>query len=852
MNQIEIVLIALVAWSATSLISTNKAANVEINIAQIFGQLSFVSICIWIANLSKPVALCFLGLNGLLFYLNIQYLRFFGSGIRVEQLKHIWMERKNFRKYSGIVGNSFRTLTRPADLFLGVPYLLACAMLWNLESVRFPSAFAILGVISIVSCHLLQRLGSQKGGTFMEIVFGVFNFGNDSSEYILGGVPKNLEKHDDKWFGKLNDKNVILIQLESFQGFLVGHKVNGQEVTPFLNKLARSGIYFSEIYSQYGMGHTADVELAVLQSLYPQGDEVTNYRHFGKRFEGLPAILSKKGYSTHAFHGFSGDGYNRRAMFKAFGFDKFIAREELVASDNIGFGISDVSFFKQVAEKLANVRKPFFGFAITLTSHYPYVLPDKEKKLDLEGVPKALADYFDCVNYTDRALEVFWGELDKKGVLENTIVAMYGDHEGVVHRDIPELLAHLNNVDQITGIALSAARIAKIPFIIAAPNADILSPHTSDQVGSAMDLGQTLLHLLGLPPITYGFGTDLFNADRERTVPLSAQLPGSFATREKIFLVTKGDDGVLLSLASNSVEYDIEYVKNRRDFSKQQVQASKVAVQSDALTASSVRKTTVSFSPHVDEFISSARFERNAILIPFSPVIESNHVHALGGDEREILNFVRDISDAMPLEVALRRHVEINSNLRPIYLSGSDYIHEFRVAGYDITAKSGMRMSEYLRLLPNHCLIVVASADDAASVFDEKAVQEFREFGFSKLNNQMYRFSYINVIYKSRGYISLMEEVAATPLDFRFSVDQIVRGFILPFSLQVVSVGSVAGDPDASVFVNGINYSKQLRGLNIVAIDMQSGEVVSIKRIDSCMTLFDDDAIYLARPGFGK
>lgn len=852
MNQIEIVLIALVAWSVTSLISTNKTANVKINIAQIFGQLAFVSICIWIANFSKPAALSFFSLNGLLFYLNIQYLRFFGSRIRVEQLKHVWMERKNFRKYSGIVGNSFRTLARRIDLLLGVPYLLACAMLWNLEPVRLPSAFAVLGIISIASCYLLQRRGGQRAGTFMEIVFGVFDVGNNPSEDILNGAPKNIEKHDGKWFGKLKDKNAILIQLESFQGFLIGHKINGREVTPFLNKLARSGIYFSEIYSQYGMGHTADVELAVLQSLYPQGDEVTNYRHFGKRFEGLPAILSKNGYSTYAFHGFSGDGYNRRAMFKAFGFDEFIAREELVASDNIGFGISDVSFFKQIAEKLSNVRKPFFGFAITLTSHYPYVLPDNEKKLDLEGVPKELGEYFDCVNYTDRALETFWDELDKKGLLENTIVAMYGDHEGIVHRDIPALLAHLNNVDQIAGVALSAAKIAKIPFVIAARDAVLLSAHTSDQVGSAMDVGQTLLHLLGLPPITYGFGTDLFNVDRDRTVPLSAQLPGSFATRKKIFLVTTGDDGVLLNLASNSVEYDIEYVKHRRDFSKQQVHASKFAVQNDALVATGVRKKTVPFSPHVDEFISSARFERNAILIPFSPVIESNHVHALGGDESEILNFVRDISDAMPLEVALRRHVEINSNTRPIYLSGSDYIHEFRVAGYDITAKSGTRMSEYLRLLPDHCLIVVACADEAASIFDEEAVQEFREFGFSKLNNQMYRFSYVNMIYKNRGYISLIEEVAAIPLNFRFSVGQIVRGFTLPFSLQVVSVGSVAGNPDASIFIDGINHSKQLRGLNIVAIDMQRGEVVSIKRIDSCMTLFDDDAIYLARPGFGK
>ena len=40
----------------------------------------------------------------------------------------------------------------------------------------------------------------------------------------------------------------------------MGMKFNNQEVTPNLNKLASEGLYFSNFYSQVGVGTSSDAE----------------------------------------------------------------------------------------------------------------------------------------------------------------------------------------------------------------------------------------------------------------------------------------------------------------------------------------------------------------------------------------------------------------------------------------------------------------------------------------------------------------------------------------------------------------------------------------------------------------
>lgn len=63
--------------------------------------------------------------------------------------------------------------------------------------------------------------------------------------------------------------NLIVVQMESFQNFPINLTLNGQEVTPVLNKLAKEGFYFPHVFQQIGPGNTSDAEFMSNTSIYP-------------------------------------------------------------------------------------------------------------------------------------------------------------------------------------------------------------------------------------------------------------------------------------------------------------------------------------------------------------------------------------------------------------------------------------------------------------------------------------------------------------------------------------------------------------------------------------------------------
>lgn len=108
-----------------------------------------------------------------------------------------------------------------------------------------------------------------------------------------------------EYFGKGKGMNVIYIHLESFQNFLIDYKLNGQEVTPFLNSFTKDAntLYFDNFFHQTGQGKTSDAEFMLENSMFglPQGSVFTNKAH--NTFQSAPAILGQQGYTSAVFHG---------------------------------------------------------------------------------------------------------------------------------------------------------------------------------------------------------------------------------------------------------------------------------------------------------------------------------------------------------------------------------------------------------------------------------------------------------------------------------------------------------------------------------------------------------------------
>ncbi|RIL44336.1 glycerol phosphate lipoteichoic acid synthase, partial [Mammaliicoccus fleurettii] len=183
-----------------------------------------------------------------------------------------------------------------------------------------------------------------------------------------------------EYFGAGKKKNVIKIHLESFQTFLIDKKVNGEEVTPFLNKLSSGNAgyrYYPNFFHQTGQGKTSDSEFTMDNSLYglPQGSAFS--LKGDNTYQSLPAILDQKqGYTSNVMHGDYKTFWNRDQVYRHFGIAKFYdATYYDMSEENLeNLGLKDKEFFKESADYLAKEKEPFYSHLITLTNHYPFTV----------------------------------------------------------------------------------------------------------------------------------------------------------------------------------------------------------------------------------------------------------------------------------------------------------------------------------------------------------------------------------------------------------------------------------------------------------------------------------------------
>ena len=232
--------------------------------------------------------------------------------------------------------------------------------------------------------------------------------------------------------GALAGRNLILIQLESFQNFAIGRSVRGVPVTPNLNSLIERGLWFSSCYPQTAGGNTSDAEFLANTSLMPAGQGAVFERFTAGRYHSLANILREKGYRTGVFHGNTANVWNRPKMYPALGFERFDARNAYAPGLKIGLGLADEPFYAETAKKLVSWGEPFFAAVISLSSHHPFKIPQQADAFDSAPYGGTiLGDYLRSLHYADKALGEFVGTLRASGLLERSLLVIYGDHGGV-------------------------------------------------------------------------------------------------------------------------------------------------------------------------------------------------------------------------------------------------------------------------------------------------------------------------------------------------------------------------------------------------------------------------------------
>ncbi|OZU90539.1 phosphoglycerol transferase [Virgibacillus indicus] len=319
-----------------------------------------------------------------------------------------------------------------------------------------------------------------------------------SNEVDADTVNSYIKSKGDKQtdlFGIAEGKNVILISMESTQNFVINEEVNGKELTPFLNDLIQDSFYFSNIYDQTAQGKTSDAEFMIDTGLYPLPSGSVFVRRPENKFESLPDILQDhSGYKSYTFHGNDAEFWNREKMYQNLGYEHYFAKESynVTEENSINYGIKDVAFFEQSMEDLISLPEPYLAKFITLTNHFPFLLEEKDQFIEpAETEVDVVNRYVTTIRYQDRALERFFELVKEKGLYEDTIFVIYGDHYGISKKyeaGVHELLGQENT-------ALNHLDLQQIPLIIHVPGqqGDII-----ETTGGEIDIRATLLHLLGI------------------------------------------------------------------------------------------------------------------------------------------------------------------------------------------------------------------------------------------------------------------------------------------------------------------------------------------------------------------
>jgi len=187
-------------------------------------------------------------------------------------------------------------------------------------------------------------------------------------------------------FGLAKGKNLIIIQVESLETAVIDRKINGQEITPNLNSLAKNGLYFANFYAQVGPGNTADTEFSTMNSLYPLADSVVFIDYAKNDYTALPQLLVENGYRTYSLHGDVPTFWNRSNIYPELGYQKVFDLSDYTVTRSVGKGPSDLGdedLFSQSLPKLQSLKQPFMATIITMSSHTPFLLPDDLQELKI-------------------------------------------------------------------------------------------------------------------------------------------------------------------------------------------------------------------------------------------------------------------------------------------------------------------------------------------------------------------------------------------------------------------------------------------------------------------------------------
>ncbi|MFN3939553.1 MAG: LTA synthase family protein, partial [Chitinophagales bacterium] len=291
--------------------------------------------------------------------------------------------------------------------------------------------------------------------------------------------------------------NICIIVLESFSKEYIGYFYPDKKYTPFLDSLMRSGLCFTNAYSN---GKSSNQGIIAINSSIPvlMEDPFISSVYQQNDFNGLGSLVKQQGYSSYFFHGANNGTMGFDKFMARAGFDGYYGRKEYGndADFDGNWGIFDEPFLRFTAQEMSKLPPPFLSEIFTISSHHPFTVPPQY----IGKFPKGEIPMLEVVAYGDFALRQFFEEAKKQPWYNNTLFILTADHPG------PPIPGHYFFQNQVGAHSTW--------LLLFKPNGQFKGK--SDIVVQQSDILPTILDYIGYEGAYTAFGNSVFDTIHPR------------------------------------------------------------------------------------------------------------------------------------------------------------------------------------------------------------------------------------------------------------------------------------------------------------------------------------------------
>ncbi|HEV2691191.1 MAG TPA: sulfatase [Bryobacteraceae bacterium] len=287
-----------------------------------------------------------------------------------------------------------------------------------------------------------------------------------------------------RFAGVAQGRNVMMISLESTAAQYLSFYGAKEEAMPNLSTLARRALVFENAYAVYP--ESIKGLFSVLCSIYPAFDSQPQ-AYEGVECRSVAKVLLDAGYRTAMFHSGRFGYLGMESIIRNRGYQTLEDAGDIGGSHNSSFGVDEPATVARMLRWIDALPRGqrFFLTYLPIAGHHPYATPDRGPFAGTDEIDQ----YRNALHYGDVSLGALMEGLRSRGLEENTVWVIYGDH-GEAFGQHPGNYGHTfflydENVH--------------VPFVIAAPGL-MRGQERVGKVVSLVDIAPTILDLAGIPP----------------------------------------------------------------------------------------------------------------------------------------------------------------------------------------------------------------------------------------------------------------------------------------------------------------------------------------------------------------